>query len=418
MENSQYKTRRNILFNKLIDNSVAILHSGYATFKSADAEFPFVVNNNFYYLTGIDQKDVTLIIGKFDNEYKEWLFLDPIDEVMAKWVGRTLSKEEAYEISGIEITNISYNGSFNSFINGLFQPLRHFNNVAKTVYLDLERRPQELYNSYALEFAKKLQNLFPSVNIENVYPLVLEQRMVKSEDEVDLMVESIETTKRAIYNVMKHSKEHSEESIATAYHDFILIKEKKQNSFDAIVASGKNATVLHYVANNSKIEDNSLLLMDVGCYTNHYSSDISRTFPVSGKFTERQKAVYEVVLECNKKCIEYAKAGLSWKDLNDYAKKILSEGCKKLGLIKEDSELVKYYYHSIGHSLGLDVHDPAINNLGLLEGMVITIEPGLYIEEEGIGIRIEDDILITKDKAIVLSKNIIKEVNDIEEFMK
>ena len=160
------------------------------------------------------------------------------------------------------------------------------------------------------------------------------------------------------------------------------------------------------------------MLMDVGCYTNHYSSDISRTFPVSGKFTKRQKEVYEVVLDCNKRCIEHAKAGMSWKELNDFAKRILANGCKKLGLIKEDSELEKYYFHSIGHSLGLDVHDPSIDNLGILEGMVITIEPGLYIPEESIGIRIEDDIQITKDKAVVLSSSIIKEVADIEEMMK
>ena len=156
--------------------------------------------------------------------------------------------------------------------------------------------------------------------------------------------------------------------------------------------------------------------MDVGCYTKHYSSDITRTFPVSGKFTKRQKEVYEVVLDCNKKCIEYAKAGLTWKELNDFAKKILADGCKKLGLIKEDSELIKYYYHSIGHSLGLDVHDPSLMNLGLVEGMVITIEPGLYIAEENIGIRIEDNIQIGLEKSTNLSKDIIKEVKEIEKF--
>ena len=248
--------------------------------------------------------------------------------------------------------------------------------------------------------------------------MVLRQRMIKSKEEVALIKESIETTRRAIYNVMSHAKEHSEESIANAYHDFVLISEKKINSFDPIIAAGHNGTTLHYESNNSPIEPNTLMLMDVGCYTNHYSSDISRTFPVSGKFTKRQKEVYEVVLDCNKRCIEHAKAGMSWKELNDFAKRILANGCKKLGLIKEDSELEKYYFHSIGHSLGLDVHDPSIDNLGILEGMVITIEPGLYIPEESIGIRIEDDIQITKDKAVVLSSSIIKEVADIEEMMK
>lgn len=413
-----YIKRRKSVFHKLMDNSIAILHSGYKQFKSADSEYPFVVNHNFYYLTGIDQADVTLVIGKFNQEYHEYLFLDSIDEVMAKWVGRTLYKKEALEISGISTENMRFNENFYTFITNTLQPTRHFTNVAENVYLDLERREQTLYNTFALVFARKLKKEYPSVKIENLYAMLLRLRMVKEEYEVELIRESIETTKKAIYNVMYHAKEHHMESIAQAYHDFELIAADKINSFDPIIAAGHNATILHYVANNSKIEPNTLMLMDVGCYTKHYSSDISRTFPVSGKFTDRQKEVYEIVLDCNKKCIAYAKAGMSWKELNDFAKRILANGCKKLGLIKEDCELEKYYFHSIGHSLGLDVHDPSIDNLGLLEGMVITIEPGLYIPEESIGIRIEDDIQITKDKAIVLSKDIIKEIKDIENMMK
>ena len=413
-----YKNRRLNLYNKLKDNSIAILHSGYSVFKTADSTYPFVVNNNFYYLTGIDQIDVTLVVGKFNNTYKEYLFIDEIDEVMSKWVGMTLTKEEASKVSDIPVSSILYNSSFNRFITNMLQPTRHFVDVAENVYLDLERRPIKLYNTFALSFSRMLKKDYPSIKLENLYVYMLEMRMIKDEDEVKLVCESIDSTKRAIYNVMKHSKEHQSEMLAEAYHNFVLTSENKAPSFGNIIASGKNATILHYEDNNSPIEKDTLLLMDVGCYTKHYSSDISRTFPTNGKFTKRQKEVYEVVLDCNKKCIEYAKHGITWKELNDYAKSLLANGCKKLGLITEESELIKYYFHSIGHSLGLDVHDPSIDNLGLLEGMIITIEPGLYIEEEGIGIRIEDDILITKDKAIVLSKDIIKEINDIEEFMK
>ena len=215
---------------------------------------------------------------------------------------------------------------------------------------------------------------------------------------------------------MKNHSKVKNEMQAEAYYDFINRSEGKNASFTSIVAAGKNATILHYVDNNSNIAKEDLLLMDVGCYTKHYSSDITRTFPINGKFTKRQKEVYEVVLECNKKCIEFAKAGITWSEINDYAKRILADGCKKLGLIKEDHELSKYYYHSIGHSLGLDVHDPSLRNLGLVEGMVITIEPGLYIEEEKIGIRIEDNIQIGLEKSENLSKNIIKEVEEIEDF--
>ena len=411
MNKNIYKFNRDNLLDKIKDNSIVILFAGKAIQKTGDQTYPFTPNRNFYYLTGIKEEDHILVMTKINGVKSSKLYIKDIDLEMEKWVGKSIRKEEAEEIAAVD--EVKFKSQFDGDIHGMITMKEEIN-----LYLDLERREQALYNTFALVLSRRLRKDYPSVKIESLYAMVLRQRMIKSKEEVALIKESIETTRRAIYNVMSHAKEHSEESIANAYHDFVLISEKKINSFDPIIAAGHNGTTLHYESNNSPIEPNTLMLMDVGCYTNHYSSDISRTFPVSGKFTKRQKEVYEVVLDCNKRCIEHAKAGMSWKELNDFAKRILANGCKKLGLIKEDSELEKYYFHSIGHSLGLDVHDPSIDNLGILEGMVITIEPGLYIPEESIGIRIEDDIQITKDKAVVLSSSIIKEVADIEEMMK
>lgn len=418
MINEFYVNNRHALWNKIEDGSLVILNSGYQQFKSADAVYNFVVNKNFYYLTGINQPDVTLVIGKYNNQYYEWLFLEEIDEVMAKWVGRTLTKTEASEITGINELVIKYNDNFVPFIISVLQPTRHVTMFVDKVYLDLEKRNLPLYHTFALGFSKNLQKNYPGITIKNCYSLLIQLRMSKKAEEIAYIKESIATTNRAIQNVMNHHSELNNERLAQAYHDFVILSEAKVISFDNIIASGTHATVLHYEDNNSDILPNSLLLMDVGCFTEGYSSDISRTFPVNGKFTARQKEVYEVVLNCNKKCIEFLKAGVSMKAYNDYAKKLLFEGCVKLGICKDESDLARYYYHSIGHSLGLDVHDPAIDAMGLIEGMVVTVEPGLYIEEEGIGIRIEDDVLITKDGAINLSKEIIKEVKDIEKFMK
>lgn len=415
MKNQLIK-RRKKLFNLLDDDSILVLHSGFAPFKSADSSYEFNVNHNFYYLAGIDQEDVTLVIGKAKGKYYEKLFIEEHDAFKAKWIGAKLSKEEASNISGFKAEDILYNGSFNDYINNHFQILRYADEVAKNLYLDLERHEIPFYDTFGLSFAKSISDKFPALIIKDIYKDIVELRMIKDDNEVALIKESINTTNNAILEVMKNHKKLDNEMQAEAYYDFINRSEGKNASFTSIVASGKNATVLHYVDNNSKIEKDSLLLMDVGCYTKHYSSDITRTFPVNGKFTARQKAVYEVVLECNKKCIEFAKAGITWNEINDFAKKILADGCKKLGLIKEDSELIKYYYHSIGHSLGLDVHDPSLRNLGLVEGMIITIEPGLYIEEENIGIRIEDNIQIGLEKSTNLSQHIIKEVEEIEDF--
>lgn len=413
---NQLIQRRRKIVNSIEDNSIVILHSGYAPFKSADSCYDYHVNRNFYYLTGIEQEDVTLVLGNANGKPYEYLFIEESSEYHENWFGHLLTKEEASQCSGIEVKNIRYNGSFNQIMENHFQVLRYADQVANNLYLDLEKRNVPLYNTFALEYAAKIQKEHPAIVIKDIYPKVLELRMIKDEKEIELIKESISTTNNAILEVMKHSKELVNESVAEAYYDYINTKEGKDISFTSIIASGKNATVLHYSKNDSPIEKDSLLLMDVGCFTKNYSSDITRTFPANGKFTKRQKQVYEIVLDCNKKCIEYAKAGMSWQELNDYAKKILAEGCKKLGLIEKDEELFKYYYHSIGHSLGLDVHDPDLRNLGLLEGMVITIEPGLYIKEWGIGIRIEDNIQITCEKAKVLSQNIIKEIADIEAF--
>ena len=198
---------------------------------------------------------------------------------------------------------------------------------------------------------------------------------------------------------------------------------------------------------NTKIKDNDLVLFDLGCCTDYYISDISRTYPASGKFTERQKQIYNIVLNCNKKCIEFLKPGVTWDEFNKYANSLLIEGLKEIGLIKEDKELINYYFHGVSHHLGLDTHDACLRNKPLKEGfqhalghgfkdglvirgneidkdtilegnMVFTVEPGLYIEEEKIGIRIENDVLVTKDGYIDLASDIIKTVEDIENFMK
>lgn len=414
---TQLIQRRKRIFNSIKEDSLVVLHSGYAPFKSADSSYDFHVNRNFFYLTGLNQENVILVIGNAKGTYYEYVFIQEPSEYYENWYGHLLTKEEVFEISGVDTKNVKYIDNFENIMTNHLQVLRYADQVANTLYLDLEKHGNPLYNTFALDYAKHIQKDYPAIMIKDIYPSILELRMIKDDAEINLIKESIKTTNHAILEVMKHHQELCNESHAEAYYDFINTKEGKDISFTSIIASGKNATTLHYCANNSDIQPDSLLLMDVGCFTNHYSSDITRTFPVSGKFTERQKAVYEIVLDCNKKCIDYAKDGMSWKELNDYARKLLAEGCKKIGLIEKDEEIIKYYYHSIGHSLGLDVHDPDLRNLGLKQGMVITIEPGLYIKEWGIGIRIEDNIQITCDKAIVLSKEIIKEVDEIEDFL-
>lgn len=417
MNKKFYINNRERYLKSIKDNSVTILFSGNIIPKSCDQDYPFSVNRNFYYLTGINQANVILVLVKGINGNREYLLIEKNDEYMAKWVGMKLTAEEATEISGIK--DVLYLDSFNSLVHSLFNNSRKNYDELYYLYLDLERRNDLEYKSKPLSYSKFIKEKYPEIKIENAYSKIVRLRMNKTSEEVKKIQESIDVTKGALENVLKNIKPGLYEyQIETYYDSYIKFNGQKETSFETICAAGKNATILHYVDNNTIVKDNELVLFDLGCCTDYYISDISRTYPANGKFTERQKIIYEIVLNCNKKCIEYLKPGLTWDEYNQYANSLLIEGLKKIGLIKNDKELRKYYWHSIGHSTGLDTHDPDIRNIKFEEGMIMTVEPGLYLEDEEIGIRIEDNVLLTKDGCINLSKDIIKEVDEIEDYMK
>lgn len=227
-------------------------------------------------------------------------------------------------------------------------------------------------------------------------------------------------SRQAIEAMMKYAYPGVNECALEGAFDFELSKHGvREHAFPSIVAGGKRATTLHYNTNNQDVQDGELVLIDLGSANEHYCADISRTFPVNGKFTERQKEVYNIVLGAQRLVIDNARPGMTYLDLNNMVIKYYEEELPKIGLLKDGKTVRDYYYHSVSHSLGLDCHDVTTPSLKTLRpGMVITVEPGLYIEEEGIGVRIEDDIIITEEKAINLSSNILKTVEDIEALMK
>ncbi|EJP96422.1 aminopeptidase P family protein [Bacillus cereus] len=413
MKSTFFAQNRERLVNTLPDESITILFAGQAPHMSADAHYKFVPNRNFYYLTGIDEPNVIFMLKKFGNSVEETLFIEKSDPVMEKWDGKTVSKEDAEQISGIK--KVVYIESFEkTMANTLFTE-----NV-KHLYLDLERREWKGTETKTLAFAKYVREQYPHVLIGNVYPYICELRVFKTEEEIEIIKEAIAVTKEGIYNVLKHAKADVMEYELEAHFDFTLKSSGiKHHAFNTILASGKNATVLHYEDNDAQIQNGDLVLLDLGAQKDYYNADISYTFPASGTFSSRQKQIYNIVLKALKETTELIKPGLKFAALNEHTKKVLAEECKAIGLIQEDEELSKYYYHGVSHFLGLDTHDVGTYKDRVLEeGMVITIEPGLYIEEEAIGIRIEDDILVTKDGYENLSKDIIRTVEEIEEFMR
>ena len=331
-------------------------------------------------------------------------------------MGRKLEKEEASEISGID--DVRYRDEFDDFFFNLFNAHRNYEKKPEVLYLDLKRNKNPDLPLQEILFSRKFKNDYPEIAVKNSYDIVVGLRTIKSAEEIELIKESLKTTKGGLETLMKMSRPGLYEYQLESYFDqYIKANGQKTHAFKTICASGKNAAILHYVKNNKVMQAGELVLFDLGARTDFYVSDISRTIPVDGKFTERAKAVYQEVLDVNKKCIEYLKPGVTWKEFNEYAKELLAEALKRLGLIKENKELSKYYWHSIGHFIGLDTHDPGTYEEELKPGMVLTVEPGIYIEEEDIGVRIEDNVLITEDGCINLSADIIKEIDEIEKFM-
>lgn len=414
MNKDTFIKNRNRLTSSIENNSIIVLFSGKSCKKTGDEFYQFTVDRNFYYFTGVQEEEHILVLSKINDEISEKLFLKDIDLDKEMWNGKTLRDSEGKEISGIK--DVAYMKEFNFYLNRLLRGVEDVN-----FYLDLDREEMEEEDSIANVFARETMEKYPYVRIKNISIKIAPLRMIKTDEEIAAIKKAIEITIEGVKSLMKNAMVGMKEYQLEAYFDFeCKTKGVKDYAFRTIAATGKNATILHYVENDSELKDGDLILFDLGAQWNLYNGDITRTFPVNGRFTERQKEVYEAVLRVNKAVINKIKPGVNSKELNIWAKNLIAEECIKLGIIKEKSEVSKYYWHSIGHSLGLDTHDLGILGREFMfkEGMIFTVEPGIYIGEESIGIRIEDDVLVTKDGCEVLTRDMIKEVNEIEEFMK
>lgn len=397
------KIRENVM-NSLPKNTVTFLFSGQLVRKSQDSSYRFHANRNFFYTTGIEEEEAVVVFDKPEN--KVILFLREINPQMEKWVGHYLTHIEAEIISGIE--DVRYFDEFEGFVNSV---------VARDVMIGVDMDHDiltEAYHGSGLSFAESLEES----RIVDVYDVLVKQRMVKLPEEVEAIKQAIDVTNEAILGALEMMKPgNNEKDIESRFH-YEGSRRFGEPMFDTIVASGHNATVLHYISNNQPLNDNELVLLDLGIKINGYGADISRTYPINGKFTPRQREVYQVVLDAFHAVNEAIRPGVSLATLNELAKEILAEGCIQLGLIDNPEDVTRYYYHSIGHSLGLDTHDVWTGrDVPLVAGNVITNEPGLYIAEEGIGIRVETDVLVTEESNEDLAPQIIREIDDIEALL-
>lgn len=402
MDKTEFFNKRQKLFNLMNDNSMFILEA------PKEGEDKYNPNRNFLYFTGIKESQDKLVLIKKDGKKFETLFIKPYDPIEEKWVGRGLNQEEAEAISGIR--DIRYIDSFDSFVGSNL-------NIVNNLYMDFDRTDSSLYLSETEQKVNAIKQKYPYVNLLQGRTLIQHLRTIKSSAEIEEIKKAIHITRLGIEELMKNSKDGLYEYQLESYFDQ-TIKYNGANgyAFDTIAASGKNSCCLHYSANQDIIHNGDLILFDLGSTYNYYCSDISRTFPVNGKFTPRQRQIYEIVLNGQKLMFKNMKPGITQRELNQILVKYFQVELKKIGLIKDDSEVSKYYYHGVSHHMGLDCHDLA-DYTPLEAGAVISNEPGLYIPEENIGIRIEDDVLITEAGCINLSSEILKEPDEIEAFM-
>jgi Xaa-Pro aminopeptidase len=420
MGNSMVINHRQAFAGQMKEASFALFFSGVAPHKSGDQKYPYVPNRNFYYLTGLTRENFILLLGKSGDRLFDFLFIEEASDYATKWLGSRMTREEASVLSGIAVERIRFLGDFPGFLNDaiLSDSRKALMAMPKALYLDLYR-DQPLGRPSSLDETQSIRDNYPELKIKNANEILDRLRMVKDDAEIREIESAIDYTRKGIEAILSIARPGSNEHEFDALFDYtIRICGSEGVSFNTIVASGKNATVLHYEANNQTINDGELVLLDLGALSGPYAGDISRTFPVNGTFSPRQRQFYDLVLSVNKHLIQIAKPGMMVSELNQIAKTKLAEGLIALRLIDDPTRIDQYYYHSVSHYLGLDVHDVGTYQVPLVPGMVMTIEPGIYVAEEGIGIRIEDNILITENGCRNLSAAIIKEVDEIEKFMK
>jgi Xaa-Pro aminopeptidase len=403
--------------------SVAVFHSADQYPRNGDQYFAYRQQSDMFYFTGIEQeKSILLMAPGFSNEqYREVLFILKPDKKLEKWEGHKLTKQEAREISGIE--SVYWLEDFEVTLREvLLDSNRFYLNTNEYVKFFTEVPERNL------RFARDQKAKYPLHQYHRLAPLVKQLRQIKSEDEVDLIRHACKITGKAFDKVLKNIKPGMKEFEVEAEVTAEFIRNGANgHGYAPIIASGLNACMLHYIDNDKTCNDGDLILMDFGAEYANYTADMSRTIPVNGKFTDRQKACYNAVLDVFKQAREMLVPGNTIDKVNKAVNKLMEKKMIALGLFtsedvkKQDKEnplYFNYFMHGISHPLGLDVHDVGSKYEPFRPGMVVTCEPGIYIEEENIGIRIENDILITEEGPVDLMIDIPIETDEIEAAMR
>jgi Xaa-Pro aminopeptidase len=407
----------------MLPNSIAVFNSNDIFSTGADSTLPFYQHRNIFYLSGVDQEESILILNPNANNpaHKEILFLKETNDHIAIWEGAKLNKDQAKSSTGIQ--SIYWLDEFETIFSKLMTNINivYFNNnnhYRKAV--EMQTREDR--------FLIWLKSNYPERKIEYSFPIMEKLRGVKEPEEIELIQKACDITEKGFRRVLKFLKPGVMEFHVEAEYSHELLRNRSKGfAYTPIIASGYNACILHYINNNMQCKDGDMLLMDVGAEYANYSSDMTRTIPVNGRFTDRQKSVYQAVLNVKNEASKMLIPGTLWKEYHVEVGKLMTSELISLGLLdKSDIQnqnhknpaYKKYFMHGTSHHMGLDTHDYGDLKTPMVANMVFTVEPGIYIPDENLGIRLEDDVVIKNSGTpINLMKSIPIEIEEIEEIM-
>tara|TARA_B100000886_G_scaffold174432_1_gene119401 strand:- start:811 stop:2103 length:1293 start_codon:yes stop_codon:yes gene_type:complete len=404
-------------------NALAVFNSNDIFSTGADSTLPFHQHRNIFYLSGVDQEESILVLfpDAKNTKHKEILFVKETNEHIAIWEGAKLSKKQATEVSAVQ--TVYWLKDFDVLFEAMMKE-------AQTVYFNNNNHYRQVVEMETREdrFIKKLKNDYPNHHIENNFPIMQALRGVKEAEEIQLIQQACNITEKGFKRVLGFVKPGVMEYEIEAEYAYEFLKNRSKGfAYTPIIGSGYNACVLHYIENNKVCKDGDMLLMDVGAEYANYSSDMTRTVPVNGRFTARQKAVYQAVLNVKNEATKMLVSGTLWEAYHKEVGKLMTSELVGLGLLdsadiqNQDPKkpaYKKYFMHGTSHHMGLDTHDFGVLKEPMVANMVFTVEPGIYIPEEKMGIRLEDDVVIQSSGApLNLMKNIPIEVEAIETYM-
>ena len=417
-----FRNNRTRLAELLEPKSLAIVNANDPMPTNADGTMMLHPNSDLFYLTGIEQEEsvVVLFPDAGDPKHREILFLREPSEHLKIWEGHKHTKEEARKMSGIK--NVQWTSEFPGFFRSLM-----CESDSAYVNSNEHKRASDAVETRDVRFIRQCKDDYPLHTYRRLAPLLAKLRMVKGPEEIELLKEAVAITAKGFRRVLRFVKPGVTEFEVEAELSREFIRRRGKFAYTPIVASGKNNCVLHYLQNDQTCRNGHLLLLDVASSYANYNADLTRTIPVNGKFTRRQKKVYNAVLRVLRASIAGATVGKLHRDWQKEAEELTTEELLKLGLLKpaqvkkqdpDKPACKKYFMHGLGHPLGLDVHDVGDANEPFAPGCVLTVEPGIYIPEEGFGVRLEDDIVVTEDGPVNLMEKVPIEANEIEAIMK